>query len=333
MSEIRQNMATKEWVIIATERARRPEEFIQAPKTERNENLPVWVGSCPFCPGNEETELERLKLPTEGEWSVRVVANRYPALREAGEAARHFDGLHRSLPGIGYHEILVEVPQHNRPLALQSSEEIALALQAFQLRGRAMRADKRIEQIIYFKNYGFSAGSSMIHPHAQIVALPVVPYIIRARTEEARRYFDDHGQCVICRMCEEEAREEVRVVLTTEYFTAFVPYAAFSPFHLWVVPRRHHADFLETPSEELRDLSRVLREITRKIHFGLNDPDYNYVIRSAPAHEEDSEYLHWYLTIIPRVTRTAGFEMGSGMFINTALPEASARFLREVGTP
>jgi UDPglucose--hexose-1-phosphate uridylyltransferase len=156
----------------------------------------------------------------------------------------------------------------------------------------------------------------------------VVPYTIRARAEEARRYFDDQGVCVFCRMGEEERQQGARVVIETAHFTAFVPYAAFSPFHLWVIPRRHDPSFPDAASDEIRNLAIVLRELLRKLYFGLNDPDYNYVIRSAPEHERASQYLHWYLAIVPRVNRVAGFELGSGMFINTALPEESAAFLR-----
>jgi UDPglucose--hexose-1-phosphate uridylyltransferase len=173
----------------------------------------------------------------------------------------------------------------------------------------------------------------LVHPHAQLLGLPVVPYTVRSRIEEARRYFDDHGMCVHCRMREEEERQGVRLVSSTLHFSAFVPYAAFSPFHLWIVPRRHAPSFLDATPEELSDLAVVLRELLRKIHFGLNDPDYNYVIRSAPEHDHSTDCLHWYIAIVPRVNRVAGFELGSGMFINTALPEESAVFLRDLSIP
>jgi UDPglucose--hexose-1-phosphate uridylyltransferase len=186
---------------------------------------------------------------------------------------------------------------------------------------------------VYFKNHGSAAGASLLHPHAQILGLPVVPSTIRARIEEARRYFDDQGVCVYCRMREDEQRQQVRMVVESEWFSAFVPYAAFSPFHIWIIPHRHSASFLVATPEELRDLALVLREVLRKIYFGLNDPDYNYTIRSSPEHEPASESMHWYLAIVPRVNRVAGFEMGSGMFINTALPEESAAFLRSVAPP
>jgi UDPglucose--hexose-1-phosphate uridylyltransferase len=332
MLEIRQNIATREWVIISTERARRPEEFIQE-DTRRQDCSPTFAPHCPFCPGNEELDLERLRLPGDGDWLLRVVQNRYPALRETGESVRSSDGIHLAISGVGYHEVVVEARLHNTCPALESVEDIARTLNAFKLRSLVIREDPRIEQIVYFKNHGQTAGTSLPHPHAQLLALPVVPYSIRSRVEVARRYFDDNGGCVICRMREQEERDQIRIVIESAHFSAFIPYAAFSPFHLWIVPRQHRASFPDTSPEELQDLAQVLREILRKIHFGLNDPDYNYIIRSAPEHEHTLAYLHWYVSVIPRVTRTAGFELGSGMFINTTAPEESARFLRSIAPP
>jgi UDPglucose--hexose-1-phosphate uridylyltransferase len=332
MLEIRQNIATREWVIISTERAQRPEEFIQADSAKQHV-VPAFASHCPFCPGNEELDLERLRLPVDGDWQVRVVQNRYPALREVGESVHSVEGIHFSISGVGYHEVVIESRLHNSCPALESAEEIERTLSAFILRSLAIRADPRIEQIIYFKNHGPAAGMSLAHPHTQLLALPIVPYSIRSRVEVARRYFDDHGVCVICRMREQEELEQVRIVVESEHFSAFIPYAAFSPFHLWIVPRQHRPSFLDSSPEELHDLSLVLRAVLRKLYFGLNDPDYNYIIRSAPEHEQSPGYLHWYLSIIPRVTRSAGFELGSGMFINTTLPEDSASFLRALTPP
>jgi UDPglucose--hexose-1-phosphate uridylyltransferase len=330
MPELRQNLATKEWVIIATERAKRPEEFVQVDK-ERVEDRPARVDTCPFCPGNEELDLERLRLPDAAHWIVRVVRNRYPALQETGDLTRRFDGINLSITGVGYHEIVVESRLHNTSPATEAIEEVEWTLHAFQISGRAFRDDTRIEHTIYFKNHGISAGASLVHPHAQLLGLPVVPYNVRARMGEARRHYNDKGECVICQMRQEEEREQARMVASSSFFSAFVPYAAFSPFHLWIIPRRHCASFLDATPEELGDLARMLRELLHKIYIGLNDPDYNYVIRSVPHQERKSAYLHWYVAVVPRVTRAAGFEMGTGMFINTALPEESARFLRSLG--
>ena len=333
MPQLRQNMATKDWVIFAAERARRPEDFI-LPRSDRSA-LPAHDPACPFCPGNEEPALETMRVPARPElpWQLRVVRNKYPALVPAGEPARSFDGVRRSMPGVGYHEVFVETPRHDPGPALQRAGDVRRTLEAFQARGRAYLEDPRVEHVIYFKNHGVRAGTSLAHPHAQAIALPVVPHEVRVRQDEARRYFDDVGQCVMCKMLDDELAEGARVISASGGFVAFIPYAAYSPFHVWILPRRHGASFLEVPGPELADLAEVLQDVLRRLHFGLNDPDYNYVVRTAPARESAFEYLHWYVALVPRVNQSAGFELGSGMFINTALPEQSAAFLTQVQVP
>ncbi len=332
MSELRQNMATKQWVIIATERARRPEEFVDRSQRPMAELLPAYDPHCPFCPGNEEgPEMEVLRLPAGDEpWLVRVVNNKYPALQQLGDRLRHFDGIHRSISGVGYHEVVVEGRQHNLSPALMAAEDLARTLMAFQMRGVVMSLDDRIEHVIYFKNHGPRAGTSLVHPHSQIIGLPVVPYDVRTRDEEARRYFDDTGTCVYCAMLEDELSDRKRLVSENEDYVAFLPYAALSPFHVWILPREHHSSYLMVSPVSINRLAQIVRDVLRRLYFGLNDPDYNIVLRSAPAKAWYADYLHWYVSLIPRVTQTAGFELGSGMYINTALPEESAAFLRSV---
>jgi UDPglucose--hexose-1-phosphate uridylyltransferase len=326
VSELRQNIATKEWVIIATERAKRPEGLVQP----LSEDRPTWEADCPFCPGNEELDLEVLRIPEHGPWQLRVVQNKYPALQLEGERTRRFEDVHRQVSGVGYHEVLVESPLHNTCPALESAEEVSLMLEAFKFRGKEIAQDLRIEQIIYFKNHGERAGTSLDHPHTQLVGLPIVPYHIRARSEEARRYFDDTGRCVFCHMLFHELQDGQRLIAETEHFIAFVLYAALSPFHMWILPRRHESSFLNTTTHELADLGQLLHLVLRKLYIGLRDPHYNYIIRSAPLHDFGPEYLHWYIAIVPRVTLRAGFELGSGIFINVTLPEADAHFLRSI---
>ncbi len=330
MTELRQNMATKEWVIIADERAKRPDDYIESHTHVTTEMQEPFDPNCPFCPGNEERDLEVEVMPANGPWQTRVVYNKYPALSREGELARTFDGVHRRIAGVGHHEIVVEHPRHNTTLALMTSEEIKYVLETFYSRGWSIRKDSRIEQIIYFKNHRERAGASLKHPHSQIIGLPVVPTDIRHRIEEARRYFDDFGECVFCVMMRDELQKKVRLVTENSHFVAFVLYAAPSPFHVWVLPRQHSVSFLYSQPDEIAALADILRIVSRKLYIGLNDPAYNLIIRSAPVKEISNDYLHWYVTIIPRLSRTAGFEMGSGMFINPALPEESAAFLREV---
>jgi UDPglucose--hexose-1-phosphate uridylyltransferase len=199
-----------------------------------------------------------------------------------------------------------------------------------QRRGWEIARDQRIEQIIMFKNHGERAGASLVHPHCQIVGLPVVPASIRSRLLEARRYFDDTGMCVFSVMLEDELIRGDRLVTVSDHFVAFSLYAAASPFHMWIVPRQARSTFLEATSEELADLGAVLRDVLHRIYVGLRDPDYNLIIRSAPVKDHGNSYFRWYISLIPRLSRMAGFELGSGMHINPTLPEGCASFLRNL---
>ena len=330
MPELRQNLATKEWVIIATERAKRPDDFVQPKDHIRIEDAPTYENQCPFCPSNEELDLEIERAPNQGPWQTRVVQNKYPALSMEGDLQRTFDGCNRWISGVGHHEIVVEHPKHNTTWALMTPTEVTAVLETFYHRGWRIRQSDQIEQIIYFKNHGERAGASLKHPHSQIIGLPIVPHDIRQRNDEARRYYDDQGECVYQVILQEELLKKERLVAVSDHFVAFVLYAAFSPFHIWIVPRQQSVSFLYSKPEQMQDLAMILRDVLRRLYLGLNDPSYNLIIRSAPINEIGNAYLQWYVVIVPRVTQTAGFELASGMFINTALPEESAAFLRGV---
>jgi len=264
--EIRQNPATKEWVLIATERAKRPEDFVGGKREE--EPVPDFSPECPFCPGNEEsTPPEIAANRRNGTWSLRVVPNKFPALVPVGEDVREEEqSFFRRMNGLGQHEV--------------------------------------------------------------IIATPVVPLHIRHRLEEATRFFDDHGQCVFCRIIEMERKERERVVMDDGDFLIIEPFAARFPFETWILPREHHATFGEVRNGELERFARILNRLLEKLGRGLCCPAYNMVIRTAPSGEEGEEYYHWHVQIMPRLTTPAGFELGTGVFINTTLPEATAEFLR-----
>ncbi len=332
MAELRQNVVTREWVIINPERARRPDQFAGKKKSEAP--VPAFDAGCPFCVGNEHmTVNESFRVADGDSWRVRVVANKFPALTIGGERLRKIDGIYRSMSAVGFHEVIVDHPLHNMTIALMPDGHVADILMACRQRYREIRWDERVEAIVLFKNHGESAGTSLVHPHSQLVATPVVPSQIRNRMEEAIRYFDDTGECVCCRTLKDEMKAGERIIYENENYVAFIPYAALSPFHIWIFPRRHSSSFDETTDSEIPDLAKCLRAVLAKLYHGLNNPDFNYSIRSIPTREMHAEYFHWYFTIVPRVTKTAGFEIGSGMYVNTALPEQSAEFLRRVKTP
>ncbi len=332
MAELRQNVVTREWVIINPERAKRPDQFAERKAAETP--LPMSDPDCPFCVGNEHLTInESFKISDGGNWRVRVVGNKFPAVENRGDRVRKTDGIYRSMTAVGFHEVVIEHPLHNMTMALMSDKQVADILMAYRERYREIRWDDRVEAIIIFKNHGETAGTSLVHPHSQLVATPVVPSQIRNRMEEAIRYFDDTGECVCCRTLRDEMSAGERIICENDDFAAFIPYAALSPFHTWIFPRRHSSSFDETTDSEIPGLAKCLRTVLAKLYHGLNNPDFNFSIRSIPTRELHVEYFHWYLTIVPRVTKTAGFEIGSGMYVNSALPEQSAEFLRNIAVP
>jgi UDPglucose--hexose-1-phosphate uridylyltransferase len=332
MSEIRQNIITRDWVIMATERAKRPHELVST-KKERP-TLPAYKDNCPFCAGNEALATkEYVRIEDEHGWSVRIIANKFPALSPEGDRVRNDDGLHRTISGIGIHEVVVESPNHNAIFAKLSLNQIYNVLLAYKIRYTQIRNDHRFEAIVIFKNYGETAGSSLEHTHSQIAATPVVPFQFRDRIQEAIRYFDDHGDCIICRTLLDEIATQSRIVAENSSFLAFIPYAALTPFHIWIFPRMHSSSYDNISEEEMKDLASILKFVLLKLYHGMGDPDYNYTIRTAPLADKESRYFHWYLSVIPRINKSAGFELGSGMYINSSIPEESAEYLRNAVVP
>jgi UDPglucose--hexose-1-phosphate uridylyltransferase len=330
MPELRQNFFSKEWVIIATERAKRPEELA----THRPvQPIPAFVETCAFCPGNEsKTPPEILRAPGgAGEaWGVRVIPNKFAALSSEVQPTRSLQHLRRRIDGFGFHEVIIDSPDHSRCLALLPDTQVASLLSVYRQRYNALSLDRRINHITIFKNHGADAGASLQHPHSQLIATPVIPSQVRHRLHEALRHYDDVGECMFCHMMEREVEDQTRIVLKGEHFVAMEVFAAATPFATYIFPLRHMASFGEISDVEIADLSRVLRTLLAKVYIGLENPDLNYTIRSGPTEYSGARHFHWYVSVIPRLTRVAGFELGSGMFINTVLPEAAAEFLRNV---
>lgn len=330
MPELRFNIATKDWVIIATERAKRPCDFKREKKVD--EEIPAYSQVCPFCPGNEEKAGEPTAVikDKEEKWLVKVVPNKFPALSCAGEPCKINEGVYHSINGVGVHEVIIESPLHNMTTALYDAGQVVNIIKIYKQRYLELSKDNRLKHIIVFKNHGLSAGTSLEHPHSQLVATPIVPTQVASRLRDARECYAENGECVYCRMIAEETKSQKRVVAENKNFIGFILYAAFSPFHTWILPKKHKSSFGEISEEEMKDLALILKEILAKLYYGLGNPDYNYCIRSSPIKDKETDCFHWYLAIIPRITKPAGFEIGSGMFINTSLPEQCAEFLRKV---
>jgi len=237
------------------------------------------------------------------------------------------------MDGVGHHEVVIESPEHNKTLALLTQQQFEDVIRAYLSRYQALNANPANELVLIFRNQGERAGTSLVHPHSQIVATPIVPVPIRRALYEAERHYDALGRCVFCDIIDHELNCNERMVAENKDFVAFVPYAARVPFEIHILPRQHQASFGELPYEQVSAFAAILRLLLRKLHFGLKNPDYNFVISTAPHYSQGEPHFHWHLKILPRLTTPAGFELGSGMYINVALPEENAEFLREQEVP
>jgi len=339
LPNLRQNPATRKWSIIATERAKRPVDFARGHDEAAKPG--TYDKSCPFCRGNEHMTPEPVfTIPvkdgagnTRGEWAVRVVPNRFAALaRPSGDrasTARTGRRLYLEMDGIGEHEVVIEGPDHSKTIATMTEQEVAMVTATYKERFLKLDRAEWNQQIIIFRNQGKGAGTSLQHPHSQIIGTPIVPEEIRSRLEIAQRYYDDYGTCLYCDMLENEIVEKSRIVASNSDFVAFTPFASTVPYETWIVPRRHASSFGVITDQETGLLGRMLRGVLKGMYTLLNNPDYNYVVRSAPHHSAGEPHFHWYLEILPRLTTRAGFEIGSGMNINVVVPEDAASQLRE----
>ena len=328
MSELRLNPITNDWVIMVG-REKTPKDYIVREKRK----LPEFSENCPFCPGHEtHTPSEIYRIRDEKGWRIRVVPNKYAVLSPEVEKLRREEGLKKSITGVGIHEVIIESPLHNLTTAIMSVSQIKDVLQTYKERFLALYSDKRIEHVIIFKNQGLASGTTIQHPHSQIVGLPIVPLQIRERALKAMNFFDNTGECIFCKTLNEELSSCIRIISNTEHFVSFIPFASLSPFHIWIFPKRHSGSFSTIKEDEMWDLAFNYKSTMAKLYYGLENPDFNLVLRSGKPAEGDLEYLHWYISIVPRVAQASGFELGSGMYINPLLPEIAAEFLKNINT-
>jgi UDPglucose--hexose-1-phosphate uridylyltransferase len=343
MPELRQNPISKDWVIIAPERRKRPDQFRHHAVKEK---IPIQdreeKDKCPFCPGNEEVCGEaileydaELGENAQSQWSLRVVPNKFPALVEGNETSRITEGSDNffiKMNGVGYHEVVIEHPEHFQTIATMPCESVERIISSYIQRYRALIQKPTVELLTIFRNNGPGAGTSLRHPHSQIIASPIIPIHIRHIVEEAVRYFDTMGRCIYCTMIEQEKISGKRLISETEYFIAFAPFFSRSPFETWILPKKHRASFGKISHNEKKDLARVLIDILQRLYHGLDNPDYNYMIHSAPYQDDPADYYHWHLQILPKLYKIAGFELGSGIYLNSASPEENAKYLKEITT-
>ncbi len=330
MPELRCNPVTAQWVIIAGERGKRPHARAQS---RRRRRAPSYLEGCPFCPGNEaQTPPAVLEVPEpdgHGRWQVRAFPNKFAALTPTPAPVTGPEGpLFVAVPGEGAHEVIVETPLHNRFPADWDEEEMARVVEAYQQRCIELLARPSTEYVLVFKNHGEAAGTSLEHPHSQIVAAPVVPQDVRLRAEIAEEHFRSTGRCLLCRLAEDELRAGTRIVHRDDRFVVFHPFAAARPAETWIVPLEHQPAFERAPEQTASAFGSVLGRALRGLRAAFGDPDFNYAIHSAPKAEADRPFHHWYLQLMPRLTRAAGFELGSGIYINVSPPEETAERMR-----
>jgi len=329
LPELRKDPVTGRWVIIATDRAKRPTDFVRDKVQIRGS------GFCPFCSGNEsKTPPEILAYRSNGDrngpgWTVRVVPNKFPALGIEGNLNREGEGLYDKMNGIGAHEVIIETPDHMMTLATLPVERIEQALWAFRDRIVDLKKDRRFKYILIFKNHGEAAGASLEHTHSQLIALPVVPKRVLEEVDGAREYYNFKERCIFCDIIRQEMESATRVITENEAFVVLAPFAPRFPFELWLLPKGHQSAFEESQKHEYQQLAAIWKDILTRLDRILDHPAYNSIIHSSPLPEASNDYYHWHIEIIPKLTKVAGFEWGSGFYINPTPPEESAKFLRE----
>lgn len=330
MPELRQDPVTGTWVVIATERAKRPSDFKRPAEHRKG------ADSCPFCYGHEAmTPPEIMAYRPQGErdtpgWSVRVVPNKFPALaiEEHPAGVNLGNDFYPLQAGYGAHEVIIESPDHEADLASHDRQQMKDILYALRERFADLRRDRKLRYIQIFKNHGATAGASLEHPHFQLIATPIIPSAVAEELEGAYNYFERTGECVYCNVIQREFLDGERLVNVNDQFVAFCPYSSRSPFETWILPREHHSDFDALSDSQLASLAELLPETFARILGSLENPPYNLILHSAPTDLEGLEYYHWHLEIIPRLTIFAGFELGTGMYINPTPPETAAQFLK-----
>jgi UDPglucose--hexose-1-phosphate uridylyltransferase len=258
-----------------------------------------------------------------------VVSNKFPALGIEGDLNKTGRGMYDWMNGVGAHEVIVETPEHDKKLGFLDSRQLEDVLWAYRARYLDLKKDPRLKYILVFRNYGRAAGASLSHPHSQLVATPVIPGIVSAELQGARRYSEYRDRCVFCDILRQEQEDGARIVAENDHFLVIAPYAARTPFETWLLPKRHCASFAAIAAEEQSGFAAILGETLRRIHYCLDDAPYNFNIHTAPCDEDESEDFHWHLSISPRLTIAAGFEMGTGIYINVTPPELAAEHLRE----
>lgn len=330
MSELRRDPIIGRWVIISVDRGRRPMDF----ETEKEGTV---VGPCPFCPGQEDKTPPEI-LAFHGEkreknkvgWWVRVVPNKYPALTIEGSLSRRGDGLYDMMDGVGAHELIIETDDHIKEIPQLEQKKVEDIFWAYRARVLDLKNDPRFKYVLIFKNRGAAAGATLRHPHSQLIATPMIPIRVKQEMSGAKTYYLHKERCVFCDIITQEIQEKVRLVSENEDFLAMTPFASRFSFEVWILPKAHQSHFTSIEKKGISNLAQIMKEVIGKINRVLDNPPYNYLIHDSPFRESSLAYYHWHIEIMPKLTRVAGFEWGTGFYINPTSPEDAAKHLREI---
>jgi UDPglucose--hexose-1-phosphate uridylyltransferase len=333
MPELRKDPVTGRWVIIAPDRAKRPMDY-------QHELKLVEGRFDPFAEGNESATPPEIiayrnygSQPNGPGWRVRVVPNKFPALQVEGDLQKRGDGIYDLMNGIGAHEVIIECPHYETNMSRLPVEMIREVLYAYRDRLADLKKDRRLVHGLIFKNKGAMAGASLDHSHSQLIVTSVVPITVWEEMTGALEFYNYRGRCIYEDMIRQELKDGSRIVHDTPEFLVFCPYAARFPFETWIVPKRHGSHYEAIQRHQVEDLAGVFKTTLAKLELALDDPPYNYVLHTAPFDTPDLPHYRWHFELFPRLTRVAGFEWGSGFYINPVAPEEAAAFLREVEIP
>jgi UDPglucose--hexose-1-phosphate uridylyltransferase len=329
MPELRKDPITERWVIISTERGKRPSDWPAEPKVRSG-------GFCPFCPGNEDKtppEVHAIRPGTDQKnvagWKIRVVPNKFPALQIEGDLNRRGEGLYDVMNGVGAHEVIIETPDHLAELADLEVDQINEVLLVFRARMLDLKNDTRFRYILVFKNHGLSAGASLEHSHSQLIATPIIPKRVMEELEGAKGHYEFKERCIYCDILRQELQTDKRIVVKTEDYVSVEPFAPRFPFETWLLPVKHHSHFEGMDLRDYYGLAAVLKETLLRINRTLESPHYNFILHTSPVQDAPLLEYHWHIEIIPKLTKVAGFEWGSGFYINPTPPEMAAQHLRD----
>ncbi len=335
MQQLRRDPIMGRWIIVHYDREKEPKDYKFQPARKRDRGK-----ICPFCTGNEDKTPPEIYVdrtpgtqPNTPGWNLRVIANKFPALCIEGDLEREGIGIYDRMNGVGAHEVIIETPDHEKDIAELDCAQVEKIILAYKSRCIDLKKDRRFKYILIFKNHGESAGASLEHAHSQLIALPIIPKKTREALAGAQKYYSFKERCVYCDIIIQELEKKERLVSENEHFVVFAPFASSSPFETWIIPKKHSFQFYDIPEEIIGELAVTLRDTLLRLKKILTDPPFNFIINTAPVQDDmEHNFYHWHIEIVPKLTKVAGFEWGTGFYINPSPPEKAAKLLREASS-